>query len=362
MAIATGQITIIDYNDALTLTGFISSNHPKIQQFNPDNGVYSPDWTSVNLVLTPSLFILGTGTDIIATASVTSITWADALVPGTPLTNNTDYAIGASGAKALTVKTNKLAGLSGKEYICTINYLDASTGLTLVYKSSISIGRVVNGGGIVDAIGMATQGNIFKNGAAVSLPAYVELWRGSVIDTTLVTYQWFMQDPTITSGSGALYDATVGAGWRKLADIAGQYTGCTSNTMTLFNVAVANYAVLKIQVKDTDSGSNTYNKYFYDTLTFVDQSDVIQISVTSSGGSVFKNGVGTSTLTAKVFRAGAEIDVGATTYTYKWYQYDSSGVLNPNFGGAGINFKTGKTLAVGDADVTVKATFVAEIS
>ena len=75
MPIATGQFTIIDYNDALTLTGFISSNNPKTQVYNPDNGAYSPDWTSTNLVLTPSLYKLGTTSDIITSSEVQSVQW-----------------------------------------------------------------------------------------------------------------------------------------------------------------------------------------------------------------------------------------------------------------------------------------------
>ena len=43
MALAQGQITIVDYNDALTLTGFINSNHPKTQIENPDNGSFTPE-------------------------------------------------------------------------------------------------------------------------------------------------------------------------------------------------------------------------------------------------------------------------------------------------------------------------------
>ena len=52
MSKAQGQFTIIDYNDALTLTGYIGSNLAKTQMYNPDNDSYSPDWTSKNLVLT----------------------------------------------------------------------------------------------------------------------------------------------------------------------------------------------------------------------------------------------------------------------------------------------------------------------
>jgi len=362
MTIATGQITIIDYNDALTLTGFISSNHPKTQQYNPDNASYNPDWSSVNLVLTPSLFKLGSSTDIITNVAVTSIKWFEASAPSTQLVTNTDYTVGTTGAKALTVKTNKLAGLPSKDWICEVTYHDPTTNLDLLYKLVISFNRVVNGGGIADAVAWCPNGNIFKNGTPATIITKADLWRGSVVDTSLVTYQWYKQDPSITSGSGSLYDAGAGAGWRKLTDLASTYTGCTTASMTVYPAGVTNYAVFKIQIKDTDPASNTYNQYFYDTLTIIDQSDPIQVSVTSSGGDVFKNGVGSTVLTAKLFQAGAEIDATGTTYAYKWYQYDQNSVLNPNFGGAGIAFKTGKTLAVGDADVTVKATFMVEIS
>ena len=67
MSKAQGQFTIIDYNDALTLTGYIGSNLAKTQMYNPDNGSYTPDWKTKNLVLTPSLYVIGTPADQIAT-------------------------------------------------------------------------------------------------------------------------------------------------------------------------------------------------------------------------------------------------------------------------------------------------------
>ena len=75
MSKAQGQFTIIDYNDALTLTGYIGSNLAKTQMYNPDNGSYTPDWKTKNLVLTPSLYVIGTTADQIVTANVTSVKW-----------------------------------------------------------------------------------------------------------------------------------------------------------------------------------------------------------------------------------------------------------------------------------------------
>lgn len=355
--VSTGQITIIDYNDALTLTGYIASNKAKTQMYNPDNGSYNPDWASSNLVLTPSLFKLGSASDIISSAAVTSITWWD-VTSGTEtqITANANYAIGASKPNALTVKANVLAGLPGKDFMCKVVYHDDSTGLDLTYKMDISFSRVVNGSGITDAMAWLPQGGVFKNDGIASLTAQIDLWRGSTIDTTNVTYQWYKQD------AGQTTDVGGGVGWAKLTNTANVYAGVTTATLTIYPAAVDGFAVFKGIITDTDSASPTYNTKFMDTVTVADQSDPIQCSIASTGGDVFKNGTGSTTLTARLFQGGEEIDAGGTKYTYKWYKYNSAGALVTGWGGTGIDFKTGKTLAVGGADVDTKATFVVEVS
>lgn len=355
--LSTGQITIIDYNDALSLTSYITSNKTKTQMFNPDNGSYNPDWSSSSLVLTPSLFKLGTSTDIISTNAVTSITWWD-VTAGTETSIVTNaglgYAVGGAKPNALTINKNLLAGLTGKDFMCKIIYHDDSTNLDLTVKTDITFSRVVNGSGIADAICWLPDGNVFKNDSVTSLRAQCDMWRGSVIDTTNVTYKWFSQDPAQATDVGG------GIGWKACTETANVTTGVTSSIMTIFPNAVATYEVFKCVITDTDSASNTYNQTFKDTCTIADQSDPIQCSVVSSGGEVFKNGTGSSTLTAKLFQAGAEIDSAGTKYTYKWYKYDNTGALVALWGGA-TNYKTGKTLAIGGADVDTKATFNVEV-
>ena len=100
MSKAQGQFTIIDYNDALTLTGYIGSNLAKTQMYNPDNGSYTPDWKTKNLVLTPSLYVIGTTADQITTANVTSVKWyvGDS---NTAITAGSNY--GLSGAKSVAI-------------------------------------------------------------------------------------------------------------------------------------------------------------------------------------------------------------------------------------------------------------------
>ena len=93
-----------------------------------------------------------------------------------------------------------------------------------------------------------------------------------------------------------------------------------------------------------------------DTISFIDNSDPIQVSIESSGGDVFKNGVGSTTLNARLFQAGNEIDLQGTKYTYNWKKFDKDGILVSEFK------KQGKKITIGSDDVDIKATFSIEIS
>lgn len=358
MSKAQGQFTIIDYNDALTLTGYIGSNLAKTQMYNPDNSTYSPDWSSTNLVLTPSLYIIGTTTDQITSSNVTSVKWYIGSSE-TAITTSGNYALSGTKSHILTVKGNTMAGLAGIDYRCVITYLDDSTGLSITHPLTISFSRVVNGGGIVDLLVTTPEGNVYKNTEVATLTAKAELWRGSTVDTTSVSYKWAVMDASVTSSSGSGYDADFGVGWKKLSDTSGKYTGTTTATITIYADAVDSYAVFKCCATDTDSTSNTYNSKFYDVATFIDNSDPLQVIITSTGGDVFKNGQGSTTLTAVVYQAGAEVDASGKG-TYSWTKYDKDGAIDTSWGTSGK--KTGKTLSVSTSDVTTKATFMVDVT
>lgn len=359
MAQAQGQFTIIDYNDAITLTGYISANQAKTQMYNPDNESYTPDWSaSPHMVLTPSLYVAGTSEDkmTVSSSGVKSVKWYDG---STEITANANYAFSGTYSHVLTIQTNMLAGLPGKDYKVEIVYNDATTGLDLTYVTSISLSRVVNGSGITDLIVTTPSGNIFKNNDVATLTATAELWRGSTIDTDKVTYKWAVMDPTVTSSSSTGYDADFGTGWRKLSNTANKYAGCTTNTLTIYSAAVDSYATVKCIAIDTDTASATYNGKFADVASFIDVTDPYSMVITSTGGDVFKNGTGSTTLTAHVYQAGVEVDTaGAATYT--WSKYNSAGT-QVKFAN-GNQTKTGKTLSVDGNDVDTKATFMVVVT
>ena len=360
MAISTGQITIVDYHDAVSLTGYIGANLALTQVFNPDNSTYSPSYSSTNMIFTPSLYKAGSGTDIITDANVKSIKWFDAAAPTTELTNAGNYGLPAFAAgtnRPLSIKANILSGATmSKTFVVEILYTDPGTGLDLTFKSSITITRVNNSGGVTFANVLTPNGNIFKNSTGTNLTAVAELMRGSGVDTTSVSYQWYRNDPSVSTDQGG------GIGWRKL-DATTNFgtTGYGTATLSIPATAVPSLATFKCGIKDTDAASPTYNQTFFNTVTVVDQTDPIQVTVTSTGGDVFKQGVGSTTLKAVLFQNGLEIDTAGTKYTYKWYKYDQNGNKIAAWGGVGIDYKTGKTLAVGGSDVDVKATFIVEV-
>ena len=353
--ICTSDYTISDFNDAISLSGYIGSNLAHTQIYSPDNGAYTPDWSTTNLVLTPQLYVTSTTTDVIATAAVTSVSWyLNSETSGNKITTGGDYALSGTKNHILTVKNNVLNGVNQIKFICVVAYHDSTTGLDLTHKMDVTFTLVSSGSGIADAICIAEEGNIFKNGNITSLKASCDLWRGSTVDTTNVSYQWYMMDSSVSTDEGA------GAGWKKLINTANMYQGVTTREITVYADAVPNVGTFKCIITDTEAGAN--NAKYYDTITFTDLSDPVQCTIVSSGGDTFVNSQGSTVLTARLFQAGAEIDTSSPyTYTYKWYKYDKNAALVTDWGGSGVDYKTGKNLNVSSSDVDSKATFRVEV-
>lgn len=346
MATAQSQFTIVDFNDAITLTGYINSNLSKTQMYNPDNGTYNPDWTENNLVLTPSLFLRGGSDDLIQSSAVQSVSWYKD-DGDTALTSGSTYDINAT-THALTVKSNVMANETGVSYRCVVTYYDDSTKLSIPCVMDIAFSRVVNGSGITALDVTTPNGNIFKNGSITSLTAKAELWRGSVVDTDKVSYQWYKLDPSVSTNQGG------GVGWAKLTDAANKYSGSTTNVLTIYGTEVNSYATYKCVATDTDSTSATHNQTFENVASFVDMNDPINVVIESTGGSFFKNGEGETRLTARVYQNGVEIDTAGEA-NYTWSKYDAESNLVSGW------TRNGKGIDIGAGDVDVKSTYVVTV-
>ena len=331
MAVSVGQISILDFNDAVTLTGYISSNHTKSIRYNGDAQTYSPDFTDTALVLTPSLFKAGASTDLmISGTNIKSVEWKRKANNQTGENDlSTGETVGASYPKALTISSQPFsAAVFSVEYICTIVYTDPTTGLDLTYKNSVTFNKVTDGNNVAIAEITADPGFAFKNKLPATTTLTAHLYRGATKDTTNLTYVW---------------EKLVGAAWTVIS-------GATSSTYTVSQASVDSMQQIRVKITDTVVGDN----YTSDPVTILDFNDPIQVIVKSSNGEIFKNGVISTDLTAHLYQNGEEIDVGGNTYTYTWAKVDKDGNSSA--------YGTGKTVSVGSADVSARATFIVTVS
>lgn len=141
-AIATGQISIVDFNDAPSLTAFVSTTSPKTQIYDPATSTYNPNWTASSPILTPSLFISTQGTtDQIANAK--SVTWYDSGSVGTAITTGGAYTITGN---TLKIAQNIMSGsVYAKTFIAEIVWTDPATLADLVVRAEFTFNRANNG-------------------------------------------------------------------------------------------------------------------------------------------------------------------------------------------------------------------------
>ena len=174
----------------------------------------------------------------------------------------------------------------------------------------------------------APSGTVFQNGSG-TLTIQTAAYKGATAITSGATYAW----AKYSSGS-----------W---ATISGQ----TSSSLSVAGSTVDGMASYRCTM--------TYNsKTYTDVITLTDKTDNYQATIDSTGGDIFKNTVGTSTLTCRLFQNGEEVDAEGTEHTYTWYRRDKDGEALDD----GEAFATGKSITVDGDDVDVKTTFVCEVS
>ncbi len=165
----------------------------------------------------------------------------------------------------------------------------------------------------------APSGTVVRNNSG-SITAECDLYVGSTLTTSGVTYQWY-KFVTGTPDQGG------GAGWLKLASGSdgGGTTGWTTNTLTIPAGAIASMDTYKCIASYS---SKTYT----DMITVQDQSDPIQLTLIADTGTAFKNGLGANkNITCHVYQAGNELDTNGTLYTYEWTMRDANGNVDPTF-------------------------------
>lgn len=365
--ISSGQITIIDLYDAPALNAWISASQTTVQTYNNQTSAYSPNYASSAQVLTLNLTKAGSTGTLIG-ANVSGVKWKK-VVGGTAteITSTTstdaDYKSGTANS-VLNTKTNIPTANNAIVWQVEGTYTDPDTSLPITFNASIDLTLVQLAKASVIAMVSAPNGDFFRNNTPASLKVTADVYKDGSLSSGSRKFKWFVADSSVTTSQ----DSDAGVGWKKVTATTGS-TGATANVgfdtattlqgiLTVYPDAVVNAQTFMVVITDNDGGtSGTKIKQY---ITLKDMDDPIMTVVDSTNGTVFKNGNGSTVLTARLFQNGVEIDTTGTIYKYKWYKWENS-TMSPNFGGTGIAYKSGKTLTVGGADVNVLGNFKCEV-
>ena len=335
MAVLAQQtFTIRRLIDGKTLNFLLQSNQALTQIFTPDPSTYVPNYTSSPyLVITPSLIISGEVGDQIARLKAAP-TWK---INGSATLSTFSATAASSAPYALTIKKN-MTDVNQMYITCEAVYVQPVTNIEMPVKANITFTKVSNTGSSIIAVASAPQGTIFKNGLVESLTAKCEMWRGSEVDNTQVTFEWYKQ---------------VSGVWTKITSSnANGITGYTTNTITIPASAVINYASFRCDIKDTDPGSSTYNKVVSDYISFVDMSDPYELDVEFPTGDGVPSG-GSTKVRFQVRQGATRMDnTFFTGKTLKAFRFNAAGEFDSTWGTSGYkNPDANRELTITEADL-----------
>lgn len=305
MAKTVASVTIMDYNDGVTLISRISANHGDTVAYDNFPIKYNPDWSSTALVLTPSGFVAGKSEDIVPTSKTSNHKWYFRQM-GTSnwseiITTTADCTINST-SHSLSVDSMRFfdATHSSVEFKFAYDYLDPTLNITINQEVTKTFTRVDNGVSLIIARIYSTDGEQFKNkGIPASITLKAELVRGTTTDTTGLSYKW--EDVTGTAKT----------------------VGTDSSSFNITADSVDSYAQYRCTITDTDVNSDTHSEtWTSNTITILDLVDPYQAVITADKGFIIKNGAGSTTLTCTVYQNGTEV---TSDLTYTWSAVDSKG-------------------------------------
>ena len=138
---AYSSVSVIDVSDLGSISFYLTSNQPTSVIYDPNtnNGTYTPDWSTSNLVITPVISYNGSNLPLNSSGLV--IEYHKQEVSGSRVSIGTGETV-ASGV--LTVGANKLSNVSSGllTYICTVTYTDPDVGVPIVAEANLSYSLV----------------------------------------------------------------------------------------------------------------------------------------------------------------------------------------------------------------------------
>lgn len=363
--LARGSVTITDLHDATALSASIGASQMATQTYNNTSQTYTPNYATSPQVLTLFLTKAGSTTSLLG-GNVSNVKWFKTVgTTKTEITStkntDTEYKSGTSNS-VLTTKVNTPIAQNAVRWEVEGLWTDPATGLPVSFSASFDLNVVQLGKAAIIPSIYAPDGDSFRNNLPASLKINADLYKDGALSTGSKKFKWFASDPSLNTSQ----DADGGVGWRKItatSGTSGEYANSgfdvevnSQGVLVVFPDAVINAQTYKVVITDNAGGTSGTKVTQYITLKDMDDPMI----VICEGETLLKNGSGTVTQTARVWRSGQEIDAGGTQYEYRWFKYVNNEMVT-NFGGTGINYKTGKSLVISNSDVNVKAEFRPEV-
>lgn len=342
--VSTGQITIVDNNDARPITAYITASNGVQQIYSKDESTVTsvPNWATTPNVLTAKVYVGGATGSIDVTSTLTNKKWSADTVGSTSLGSGTSLTINTNLDPAITAQ---------KVYFFEGDYTDPTTGLVSHVIAQISLSVVKTGTNAVYVLPRGTMAILesdtsTKNVAAIT----VDLVRAAGVDTSGITYKFYEANGAtqITTSQSTKYGMkTVGTGnpTGSSTDIGQNLPASgawsTHDTLVIHESAVSDIGVFRAEAKDADG--NIYQCYF----TVYDVSDPYETKIISTAGDKLQNGVGSTNLYPQVYNGSTLLSVANTSaWTFVWTFFD--GVTGTR---AGFVDAT-KTAVAGGRDIT----------
>jgi hypothetical protein len=361
--VSTGQITIVDNNDARNISAAISSNYSVQSIYTKDeaaNVSYIPNYSSTNLVLTPTIGISGLSTSQVwsalknrqfsftqgGTALTSSSTpgtfytvsgsagsYVESVVTNPFVTAN--LAAASSTAATLTISGNLGSATGNQTIYFDADYTDPTTLLVTHITCSIVLNTIKTG---TNAVYITFRGNNSINQSTTSTKTNVaiaaDLVRAGGVDTTGLAYKWYIAtsgtqiDAALSGGTGPTTAANYGfstttsptlpaAGTLNTnIPLAGAST--TYNTLTMSELAVNELAIFRVDI--TDGNTITYSANF----TIYDVSDPYDVTLISANGDKLPNGIGSTQVYPLVYTGSSSLS-NLAGYYFDWNMLDRNG-------------------------------------
>lgn len=316
--VSSGQITIVDNNDARPITAFITASNGLQQIYSKDESAISfiPNYTTTNNILTAVVYAGGTSGANNVTSQLTNKKWSTDLV--TSLGSGVTY----------TINTNLDVASPQRTYYFEGDYTDPITGLVSHIIAQISISILKTGTNAVYLLPRGTSAIVESDTAAKNVGVIcVDLMRAAGVDTSGITYQFYEANGVtqITNAMTTKYGlkttaagaAPVGTASDINVNLPAAAAWSSYNTLVISETAVTDMMVIRAVAKDADGIQ--YQCYF----TVYDTTDSYNLNIISTAGEKLQNGVGSTQLYPLVYNGANAVSVSnMAAWVFNWFFYD----------------------------------------